>query len=141
MRAYVFILMAITGTMLMSCHDTTEGYLKTDSARYVPDTMEIRLQLDETLDAYRMHNMAPWVSPKLQGVIGTSPIEFEVVEVEATEGGNAELFRHLVNVRGGGRMEFPVISDITPGRYRVSLRVFNEGYSHIVKDVFTFIVK
>ena len=134
MRAYVFILMAITGTMLMSCHDTTEGYLKTDSARYVPDTMEIRLQLDETLDAY-------WVSPKLQGVIGTSPIEFEVVEVEATEGGNAELFRHLVNVRGGGRMEFPLISDITPGRYRVSLRVFNEGYSHIVKDVFTFIVK
>ena len=88
-----------------------------------------------------MHNMAPWVSPKLQGVIGTSPIEFEVVEVEATEGGNAELFRHLVNVRGGGRMEFPLISDITPGRYRVSLRVFNEGYSHIVKDVFTFIVK
>ena len=121
MRAYVFILMAITGTMLMSCHDTTEGYLKTDSARYVPDTMENRLQL--------------------QGVIGTSPIEFEVVEVEATEGGNAELFRHLVNVRGGGRMEFPLISDITPGRYRVSLSVFNEGYSHIVKDVFTFIVK
>jgi len=37
MRAYVFILMAITGTMLMSCHDTTEGYLKTDSARYVPE--------------------------------------------------------------------------------------------------------
>ena len=72
-------------------------------------------------------------------MIGTSPIEFEVVEVEATEGGNAELFRHLVNVRGGGRMEFPLISDITPGRYRVSLRVFNEGYSHIVKDVFTFI--
>lgn len=43
-------------------------------------------------------------------MIGTSPIEFEVVEVEATEGGNAELFRHLVNVRGGGRMEFPLIS-------------------------------
>lgn len=73
MRAYVFILMAITGTMLMSCHDTTEGYLKTDSARYVPDTMEIRLQLDETLDAYRMHNMAPWVSPKLQGVTALLP--------------------------------------------------------------------
>ena len=83
MRAYVFILMAITGTMLMSCHDTTEGYLKTDSARYVPDTMEIRLQLDETLDAYRMHNMAPWVSPKLQGVIGTSPdMELRAAAVE-----------------------------------------------------------
>lgn len=141
MRASIFILIAIVGTILVSCHEVTEGYLKTDSAQYVPDTMEIRLQLDETLDAYRMHNMAPWVSPKLQGVIGTAPIEFEVVEVNATEGGNAELFQHLVSVRGGGRMEFPLISDITPGRYTVSLRVFNEGYSHIVKDVFTFIVK
>lgn len=67
MRAYVFILMAITGTMLMSCHDTTEGYLKTDSARYVPDTMEIRLQLDETLDAYRMHNWLPGLARSCKG--------------------------------------------------------------------------
>ena len=38
-------------------------------------------------------------------------------------------------------MEFPLISDITPGRYTVSLRVWNEGHSSIIKDVFTFIVE
>lgn len=137
----MFILMLLLGGLITGCHDITEGYLMTDNAKYTPDSMEIRLVLDETLDAYRMHNLSPWVSPKLQGVIGTTPIEYEVVDVKATEGGNAELFQHLVTVRGGGRMEFPLISDITPGRYTVSLRVFNEGYSNVINDVFTFIVK
>lgn len=141
MKKYTLIILCLLGGWMAGCHDVTEGYLITDNAMYTPDTMEIRLVLGETLDAYRMHNLSPWVSPKLQGVIGTTPIEYEVVEVKATEGGNAPLFKHLVSVRGGGRMEFPLISDITPGRYTVSLRVFNEGYSHVINDVFTFIVR
>ena len=81
---------------------------------------------------------------ELYGVLegrGELWIDGEVVEVKATEGGDPELFQHLVSVRGGGRMEFPLISDITPGRYTVSLRVWNEGHSSIIKDVFTFIVE
>lgn len=140
MKNCIFILMLLGG-MLLGCHDVEEGYLVAENATYVPDSMDIRLVLDETLDAYRMYNMAPWVSPKLQGVIGTAPITFEVIEVTSSDGGNVELFQHLVSVRGGGRMEFPLVSDITPGHYTVSLRIFNEGHSEIIKDVFTFIVK
>ena len=141
MKNCIYILALLFGGLLVNCQDIPVGYLSTENAQYLPDTMFIRLELDETADAYRMHNLAPWVSPQLQGVIGTAPIEYEVVEVKATEGGDAEMFRHLVSVRGGGRMEFPLISDITPGRYTVSLRVWNEGHSAIVKDVFTFIVE
>lgn len=141
MKNSIYIFLIILSAMFVNCQDIPVGYLVTDNAQYLPDTMVVRLQMDETLDAYRMHNMAPWVSPQLQGVIGTPPIEYEVIDVKATEGGNAELFQHLISVRGGGRMEFPLISDITPGRYTVSLRIWNEGHSGIVEDVFTFIVE
>lgn len=142
MKNYFHSLVLLFGGLLATgCQDIPVGYLNAENAQYLPDTMIIRLELDETEDAYRMHNLAPWVSPQLQGVIGTAPLEYEVVEVKATEGGDPELFQHLVSVRGGGRMEFPLISDITPGRYTVSLRVWNEGHSSIIKDVFTFIVE
>lgn len=54
---------------------------------------------------YRIYNVAPWVSPKMQGVIGTNPIRYEIAGVESADG-DAEMFRSLLTVRGGGRMEF-----------------------------------
>ncbi|MEG2790201.1 MAG: hypothetical protein RSA98_01245 [Odoribacter sp.] len=137
MKRYMLITF-VWGMLLMAgCHEVTVGYLQTKNAMYVPNTMKIRLVLDENLDAFRIHGVAPWVSPKLQGVIGTGPLLYEIEEVKATEGGNAELFRHLLRIRGGGRMEFPLVSDITAGHYTVSVRVYNEGYSEIIKDAFT----
>ena len=95
---------------------------------------------DEELDAYRIYNVAPWVSPKMQGVIGTNPIRYEIAGVESADG-DAEMFRSLLTVRGGGRMEFPLVSDITPGEYRISIRVSNEGHSRVLENIFTFNVK
>ncbi|MEG2276293.1 MAG: hypothetical protein RSC80_00455 [Odoribacter sp.] len=127
MKRYMLITF-VWGMLLMAgCHEVTVGYLQTKNAMYVPNTMKIRLVLDENLDAFRIH-----------GVIGTGPLLYEIEEVKATEGGNAELFRHLLRIRGGGRMEFPLVSDITAGHYTVSVRVYNEGYSEIIKDAFTF---
>ena len=51
------------------------------------------------------------------------------------------MFRSLLTVRGGGRMEFPLVSDITPGEYRISIRVSNEGHSRVLENIFTFNVK
>lgn len=123
------------------CQDVTVGYLNAENAKYIPNTMEIRLVLDEELDAFRIYNVAPWVSPKMQGVTGTEPMTFEILEVKATEGGNADLFKHLLTIRGGGRMSFPLVSDITPGEYTVSVRISNEGHTKDVIDAFTFVVK
>lgn len=141
MRTYIIIAGIILGFACVGCHKSDVGYLQTENAKYVPDTMDIRLVLDEELDAFRIYNVAPWVSPKMQGVIGTAPVIFEILEVKAAGGGNADLFKHLLTVRGGGRMEFPLVSDITPGRYTVSLRVSNEGSSTDIMNAFTFIVK
>lgn len=123
-----------------SCNDQKVGYLETENAVYVPNTLDIRLVLDEVLDAYRIYNVAPWVSPKMQGIIGTSPMNFEIADVTSPTG-NAEMFRSLLVIRGGGRMEFPLVSDITPGEYHVSVRVSNEGYSSVLTDIFVFVVK
>lgn len=138
----IFLLLWVgLASCLSGCQDVTVGYLTAENAKYIPDTMEIRLVLDEELDAFRIYNVAPWVSPRMQGMTGTEPMSFEISEVKTTEGGNADLFKHLLTIRGGGRMSFPLVSDITPGKYTVSVKISNEGYTKEVKDVFTFIVK
>ncbi len=123
-----------------ACSEQEIGYMQTENAVYIPDSMDIRLILDEELDAYRIYNVAPWVSPKLQGVIGTNPISYAVEEVESPDG-DAEMFRALLTIRGGGHMEFPLVSDIPVGEYHISVRVSNEGHSHVLKNIFTFNVK
>ena len=141
MKNMIWMLMLGICCWCWGCQEVTVGYLNAENAKYIPDKMEIRLVLDEELDAFRIYNVSPWVTPKMQGVTGTEPIKFEISEVKATEGGNAELFKHLLTIRGGGRMSFPLVSDITPGEYTVSIRISNEGYTKEVTDVFTFIVK
>lgn len=126
--------------VLTACHKPTVGFLQAGNAVYVPDTMVVRKVLNPVDDAYRIANNAPWVSPKLQGLAGTAPISYEIVDVTSTDG-DATLFRNLVTIRGGGRMEFPLKSVIPAGRYVVSVRVSNEGYSSVVENAFTFIVK
>lgn len=125
---------------LSGCNNQKVGYLETENGVYVPNTMDIRLVLDDELDIFRIANAAPWVSPRIQGVIGTEPIQFEIVNV-TSDTGDAEMFRALLSIRGGGRMVFPLVSDITPGEYRVSIRISNEDHSGVLNEVFTFVVK
>lgn len=141
MKIYKYL---VLGTVMVAavcgCSKQEIGYLQADNAIYVPATMDIRLVLDEKLDAYRIYNVSPWVSPLMQGVVGTNPIKYTVERV-TSEKGNADMFRSLLKLRGGGRMEFPLISDIPVGEYLVSIRLTNEGHSRVVEDAFTFVVK
>ena len=80
-------------------------------------------------------------------VAGTNPINFELADVKATEGGDAEKFKALaqkglLKVDGGmivlmheGVAELP-----NSGRYTLSLRVYNDGHSQTIDDVYTIIV-
>lgn len=137
---HLIIYITICFIALSGCSEQEIGYMQTENAKYDPAMMDIRLVLDEELDAYRIFNVAPWVSPKIQGVVGTNPMIFQIEDV-VSEDGDAEMFKALLTVRGGGRMEFPLVSDIPAGKYVVSLRVSNEGHTHILKNVFTFNVK
>ena len=78
---------------LMGCHDVKIGFLKVEDAEYVPNTMTIPAKLvtaeenPKTNDQIRIDNNSPWVTNAISGVLGTEPLQYEFVSVEATEGG------------------------------------------------------
>lgn len=123
-----------------SCEKQKEGFLKADNAEYLPDTLWVRIPPDPTLDAKKIENNAPWMSTSIQGVLGTSPLMYSVVDVKASEGGDAELFKSELKVRGGGLMELPLHPKAPIGNYTVTLKVENGDYSSILEDIYTFVL-
>ena len=59
----------------------------------------------------------------------------------AFDGGDAEVFKKELKVRGGGIMEVPFVPESPNGRYTVSLRVDAEEYSAIIENAFTFVIR
>ena len=139
---HIFILL-LAAISLSACHTTKVGYLRTDKASFNPDSLVIRKELDKNdpIDQVRIKNQAPWVTTKLQGILGTPPINYRLLDVKASEGGDAEIFRQELSVRGIGVMEVPLEFKAPKGRYLISLEAYNEDHSSAMHDVFTFIIK
>lgn len=126
---------------LLACQDVKIGYLKTGDAEYAPDTLFIypKESLDPT--SLRYQNNAPWVSSVLQGFSGTKPILFSIERVESTAGEAAAVeFKEDLTINGDGSMYYPLEYTVPAGAYVISIRLTNEGYSHVLEDVYTFIV-
>lgn len=140
-------LLFLIGISLMSlcgCHETTVGFLKTDNAQYAPAVLEVRRNLDPDRfpDANMIESGADWASNEMGGVLGTNPLTFELEEVKASDGGDAGLFKEQVRVIGGGRIYFPSKDIKAPnGTYLLSIRVSNPGYTAVLKDIFTVVIK
>ncbi len=138
--AVAFIAMAVA-----ACNTMPVGFLRTEGASFSPDTLNVYHNPHSSTLRYNDHR--PWVSYRIQGVAGTNPINFELADVKATEGGDAEKFKALaqkglLKVDGGmivlmheGVAELP-----NSGRYTLSLRVYNDGHSQTIDDVYTIIV-
>jgi len=138
--AVAFIAMAVA-----ACNTMPVGFLRTEGASFSPDTLNVYHNPHSSTPRYNDHR--PWVSYRIQGVAGTNPINFELADVKATEGGDAEKFKALaqkglLKVDGGmivlmheGVAELP-----NSGRYTLSLRVYNDGHSKTIDDVYTIIV-
>ena len=109
----------------VGCHDTKIGYLKTENASYGIDSLIIRKELTDNI----------------QGVLGTAPIRYKLSGVKAPSVEAETIFLKEFKVRGGGRMELPLYTELPVGRYVVSLYLSNEDYSAVLTDVYTFIVK
>ena len=137
-RVYLFLVLVIA---CWGCQDMKVGYLRADNAGYLPNELEVIKTLDPVEDGVRIANEAPWVTPKIQGVLGTSPLLFEFVSVKVSDGGDAEIFKKEITVRGGGVMELPLHTVLPKGRYVVTLKVSNDGYSELLSDIYTFVVK
>ena len=138
--AVAFIAMAVA-----ACNTMPVGFLRTEGASFSPDTLNVYHNPHSSTLRYNDHR--PWVSYRIQGVAGTNPINYELADVKATEGGDAEKFKALaqkglLKVDGGmivlmheGVAELP-----NSGRYTLSLRVYNDGHSQTIDDVYTIIV-
>ena len=138
--AVAFIAMAVA-----ACNTMPVGFLRTEGASFSPDTLNVYHNPHASTLRYNDHR--PWVSYRIQGVAGTNPINYELADVKATEGGDAEKFKALaqkglLKVDGGmivlmheGVAELP-----NSGRYTLSLRVYNDGHSQTISDVYTIIV-
>ena len=138
--AVAFIAVAVA-----ACNTMPVGFLRTEGASFSPDTLNVYHNPHSSTPRYNDHR--PGVSYRIQGVAGTNPINFELADVKATEGGDAEKFKALaqkglLKVDGGmivlmheGVAELP-----NSGRYTLSLRVYNDGHSQTISDVYTIIV-
>lgn len=144
MKRYYVILVILLSCGWWGCHDITVGYLRTENALYLPDTMEVRRVLDpnRSPDNVMITSGADWASNQISGVDGTAPITYEITGVVAKDGGDADLFMEQVRVIGGGRFYFPSKDIKAPnGTYTLSIRVSNPGYSAELKDIFTIVIK
>ena len=127
---------ALIAMAVAACNTMPVGFLRTEGASFSPDTLNVYHNPHASTPRYADH--LPWVS---------YPINFELSDVKATEGGDVEKFKALaqkglLKVDGGmivlmqeGVAELP-----TSGRYTLSLRVYNEGHSQIINDAYTIIV-
>ena len=147
MKQILLLIIIIIGAFAASCHETTVGYLITENASYDPDTMYIRKTPDPVLDAIIIENKAPWVSLQLQGYEGTEIMYFYIESVRyeeetpTTAGAEAaQNFMKDLSIRSGGVMLYPFENDALPGTYKVSIRITNSGYSHVLQDAMTIIV-
>lgn len=136
------IILAIAFVAVMeACHEKTIGYLITENATYDPDTMYVRKTPDPVEDAVRIEYGSPWVSLQLQGYEGTEQIHFSVESVTSDQGeAAAATFMSELTIRGGGALMYPLENNAVPGRYKVSIRLTNPGFSQVVKDAMTVIV-
>lgn len=88
----------------------------------------------------RVGKPIPWTTSEIEGVDGTAPLFFSIAGVRAEKGGDAEVFRSQLTIKGGGRMMLPYDFKAPAGYYHVSVNISNEGYSRTIEDIFTFIV-
>lgn len=139
----IFTLLAITS--IVSCQKMDVGYLKVENASYEPDTVYAYRIVDPESD--RFINKSPWTSFKIQGIAGTNPINYEFHDVKSESSSGIPIFKEAVEneeitVHGSIVQLFQSAVDKLPdGAYVISLRVYNEGYSEILEDVITFIIK
>ena len=136
---------AILTICFTSCSKVKVGYLRTTGASFTPDSMIVVRNLDTTSDRYI--NKTPWVSTRIQGVAGTNPLNYEFAGVETSDGGDATAFEQLVKekrirVEGGLVLIFQdAVEKLTNGRYAISIKVYNDDHSSVLKNAFKVIVQ
>lgn len=144
MKKSIYLILKLTvfcGILLLffRCHHVTVGYLETENAVYIPDSMVVKSSLDAVEDENRIKFEIPWQSTSIEGIQGTMPIRYAITKIEG-ENNLPEISGQFRMVRKGV-IELPWDHTVPPGRYIVSIEIFNEGYTHRLDSVYTVIVE
>lgn len=140
MRRSFFIMILVTLLVVFSgCRDITVGYLTTDYAGYVPDSMVVKSVLDPVADSVRIGNRIPWQSTSMDGVQGTFPIYYRIRGVHG-RGVTPDITAQFGMIRKGV-VEVPWNHTVPPGRYLLDVEVSNEGYVRVLDSVFMVVVR
>ena len=83
MKIGILGMLILAGIGFYSCDDITKGYLETDEAGYVTDTLRIAADPGS-------RDTIPYQSEKIQGVIGTFPIHYELAALRDDSGREVE---------------------------------------------------
>lgn len=137
-----YILFLILGFCLASCHEVPVGYLEAENAVYSPDSLVIRKEPDPVKDRVRIQNEADWVSTRIQGILGTAPLIFSILDVQTeSEGADADAMKAVCRINGGGMFSIPLKNDIPIGKYVMSIKISNDGNVHECRNIFNIIVE
>lgn len=138
-----FLNLIVLLLLTVGCNDMKVGYLDTEYAVYKPNVMTIRKELDmeDWDDSNRLKKKAHWVSPAIQGVQGTAPMFMSIQDVRTEGGGDVSTFLKYTTLRGNGQFDVDFENDIPIGKYIVTIKVANEGYTAVLEDIFTIEVK
>lgn len=143
-RIVLPLMLLLTPLLVSSCREIPVGYLQVQDAEFVPSELHVYYHPDPSTP--RATNGAPWVSSRIQGVSGTNPINYKFASVQASEGGDEAALRKVVDsgaldVSGGLiRLTQEGARALPMGRYTISLEVFNEGHTALLKDIITIVV-
>lgn len=121
-----------------SCHDVKVGFLQSENAIYIPDSMVVKSALDPTEDAHRIQFQIPWQSTSIEGIQGTMPIRYSIRSIESDNGytdANSQ-----ISVVRKGVFEIPWNHTLPSGKYIINLRISNEGYTHDLDSIYTIII-
>lgn len=137
-------LMAFTIGFMVSCSKMAVGYLRTTGASFTPDSLNAFHNVDSTSD--RGKYKLPFVSTRIQGIAGTNPINYELSGVKADNQEQAQLFMKLykegkISVTGGLIVVTQeATQQLANGRYRLSLKVYNQDHEVVLEDIFKVVV-
>lgn len=135
MKIGILGMLILAGIGFYSCDDITKGYLETGEAGYVTDTLRIALAPDS-------RDSIPYQSEKIQGVIGTFPIYYELAALRDDSGREVEaVIASQVEVVLTGVFRIAKDHTIPVGTYRADLRVWNLGRSFVLPGIYTIVVE
>ena len=141
MKRITILLVAAFFIFMWGCEEQEIGYLDVTNAEYIPDSVVFKAVLDpdNRQDAQKIKFEIPFQSPSMQKVSGSPVVKYQIDRIVCNNG--AEDAVSQFSIRGKGIIELPYNHTVPTGRYVFSIRVSNEGHSHVLDSVLTVIVQ